>query len=260
MPQMTYDFFMGQLRLIVISFLAFSAGKGWLSTADSTFATAVLTPLGLIAGPWIWSVYRNLGKKLVPSEAVAVMPLGTGSAAQVAGANVGDHISIDAAKVVGAIVLAFMLAAFVLPSQAFAQVPKPRLFTAIETRIDGQKEKTGGDILSALDEKFLPDLQYALRIARAGNSRVTAPCYEAWIAIIVARQKSVTDDAGNPIPEPNPHVITTFEKAVALRNALQPDSDFMIKCSPVASMVKKDIIGFMGTVISGGAGLAALGL
>jgi hypothetical protein len=32
----------------------------------------------------------------------------------------------------------------------------------------------------------------------------------------------------------------------------------MVKCSPVASMVKKDITGFMGIVISGGAGLATL--
>ena len=36
------------------------------------------------------------------------------------------------------------------------------------------------------------------------------------------------------------------------------DSDFMIKCSPVASMVKKDIVGFIGVVLSGGAGLATL--
>ena len=32
----------------------------------------------------------------------------------------------------------------------------------------------------------------------------------------------------------------------------------MVKCSPVASMVKLDIAKFMGLVISGGAGLAAL--
>jgi hypothetical protein len=60
------------------------------------------------------------------------------------------------------------------------------------------------------------------------------------------------------IPLPDPHLVTDFEKLVELRNSLQPESPFMIACSPVASMVKKDILGFIGTVIGGGAGLATL--
>lgn len=115
-----------------------------------------------------------------------------------------------------------------------------------------------GDLLGALDAKLLPDLQYALKLAQASGSKVTAPCYEAWINIIQTRQSAVKDDAGNELPMPDPGVVSKFEKLVELRNSLQPDSDFMIKCSPVASMVKKDIVGFIGTVISGGAGLATL--
>ncbi len=68
----------------------------------------------------------------------------------------------------------------------------------------------------------------------------------------------MSDDQGAAIPMPDPHLVTDFEKLVELRNSLQPDSEFMIKCSPVASMVKKDIVGFIGIVISGGAGLATL--
>lgn len=121
---------------------------------------------------------------------------------------------------------------------------------------------TGGgpleDILGALDAKLLPDLQYALKLANASGSKVTAPCYQAWIDIINVRQKAVQGPDGQDIPMPDPAVITKFEKLVELRNSLQPDSDFMIKCSPVASMVKKDIVGFIGIVISGGAGLATL--
>ncbi len=116
------------------------------------------------------------------------------------------------------------------------------------------------DIIGALDVKLLPDLQYALKLATASGSKVTAPCYQAWIDIINVRQKAVQDSATPPqaIPLPDPHIITDFEKLVELRNSLQPDSEFMIRCSPVASMVKKDIVGFIGLVISGGAGLATL--
>jgi hypothetical protein len=114
------------------------------------------------------------------------------------------------------------------------------------------------DIIGALDAKLLPDLQYALKLASASGSKVTGPCYQAWIDIINVRQKAVSDEQGAPLPMPDPHLVTDFEKLVELRNSLQPDSEFMIKCSPVASMVKKDIIGFIGTVISGGAGLATM--
>lgn len=113
-------------------------------------------------------------------------------------------------------------------------------------------------LLDALDAKLLPDLQYALKLATASGSKVTAPCYQAWITIIETRQKAGVDDQGVAMPEPDPGIVTKFERMVELRNALQPDSPFMIACSPVASMVKKDIVGFIGTVISGGAGLAAL--
>lgn len=114
------------------------------------------------------------------------------------------------------------------------------------------------DIIGALDAKLLPDLQYALKLAQASNSKVTAPCYQAWIDIINVRQKAVQGPDGQDMAMPDPAVVTKFEKLVELRNSLQPDSDFMIKCSPVASMVKKDIVGFIGIVISGGAGLATL--
>jgi hypothetical protein len=71
-------------------------------------------------------------------------------------------------------------------------------------------------------------------------------------------QKAVQDGQGQDFPCPDPRLVTDFEKLVELRNSLQPDSEFMIRCSPVASMVKKDIIGFIGIVLGGGAGLATL--
>ncbi len=154
---------------------------------------------------------------------------------------------------------------FSLTSEARAQV-QPRLTgnivrdiaAANPARSPGLTGNPLGDIIGALDVKLLPDLQYALKLATASGSKVTGPCYQAWIDIINVRQKAVSDDQGAAIPMPDPHLVTDFEKLVELRNSLQPDSEFMIKCSPVASMVKKDIVGFIGIVISGGAGLATL--
>lgn len=114
------------------------------------------------------------------------------------------------------------------------------------------------DLIGALDVKLLPDLGYAKALADASGSKVTGPCWGAWIDVINVRQKAVKAQDGTDMPYPDPAVMTNFEKLVEIRNMLQPDSDFMIKCSPVASMVKKDIAGFMGLVISGGAGLATL--
>lgn len=154
-------------------------------------------------------------------------------------------------------ILATILLALGLVSSAQAQ-QRPRL------PIDplGLNDRTEKDpmerLLGALDAKLLPDLQYALKLAQASDSKVTAPCYQAWIDIITTRQKAVQDDKGQDLPVPDPAVVTKFERMVELRNALQPESNFMIKCSPVASMVKKDIAGFIGIVISGGAGIASL--
>jgi hypothetical protein len=159
------------------------------------------------------------------------------------------------------IILALALIAGCSP--AIAQIKQPP--RALNLPIDplGLNNRAVGsgsplnNLLGALDAKLLPDLQYALKLAEASNSRVTAPCYKAWIEIISTRQAAVKE-GDQAIPLPDPHLVTDFEKLVELRNSLQPESPFMIACSPVASMVKKDILGFIGTVISGGAGLATL--
>jgi len=105
---------------------------------------------------------------------------------------------------------------------------------------------------------MLPDLQYALLLAKATNNNITAICYQAWIEMIQVRATAVKSQDGTDIPIPDPHLLTDFERMVELRNALQPDSKFMTSCSPVANLIKQDVISFMGKVISGGAGLATL--
>lgn len=69
---MTQQFFLGQLRLIAIALIAYATGRGWLSTTDSSLLGAILPPVGLIIGPWIWSIYSNLNMKLMPKNSIAI--------------------------------------------------------------------------------------------------------------------------------------------------------------------------------------------
>lgn len=232
-----------------------------------------------------WSLWNDYGRAIVLSQLEVLKAKSLAQADQARNAGLPPVTSTqiadksptltptDVAKVTAklpaasAIILAVVFGGFLMGG-AHAQTQQRRpldILSDLKANVPGSNGQLGtrtssplSDILGALDVKLLPDLQYALKLASASGSKVTAPCYQAWIDIITVRQKAVTDEQGNPLPMPDPALISNFEKAVELRNALQPDSDFMIKCSPVASMVKKDITGFIGLVISGGAGLATL--
>lgn len=257
------------------------AAHGILSTGSGveTFVAVGMTLVGVL-----WSFWNSYGKAILLSklevwkakslaEAAKLQahdiapPTNEQIAAQSPTATTADVVKVmaaDATKIAAVLLLACLL----VPSFAYAQLsvrptsqPRKPLNLPIDPLgLNKTASPSGsiGNILAALDAKLLPDLQYALNLALASGSKVTAPCYQAWINIIETRQKANVDASGTPLVLPDPRLITDFEKAVELRNALQPDSDFMIKCSPVASMVRKDIVAFIGIVLSGGAGLATL--
>lgn len=163
--------------------------------------------------------------------------------------------------------LILILAALLVAAPALAQ-PEPRsqprkgpIATAIENKINlGGSGDVADDLLGALESKLLPDLKYALNVANGSGDTLTAPCWTAWIAMIEARNKANVDDQGNPLPLPDPALITKFQKLMDIRNALQPTSPFMRACSPVAGVVNSDIRKFIGLILTGGAGLAAMGI
>jgi len=258
-PKFTYDFVMGQLRIALVAGLAFAGGKGWLTPTDAGAITAIATGLGPLVIPWICSVYANLGVVHVGSGSAAATLAKVEAVAPVAAANAANKVADTIVKV---LIAAVLLSAFLFADPAMAQQQRGPIGQKIHDDLAGRTGIRGDgpleDIIGALDAKLLPDLQYALKLATASGSKVTAPCYQAWIDIINVRQKAVQGPDGQDMVMPDPAVVTKFEKLVELRNSLQPDSEFMIKCSPVASMVKKDIVSFIGVVISGGAGLATL--
>jgi len=164
-----------------------------------------------------------------------------------------------------------LIVALVIAGPTMAQSRKPIQQFDLGQKIKDDFSKATGvqatgdvpfDLLRALDAKLLPDLQYAMLLAKATNNNITAVCYQAWIDMITTQQAAVqtknADGTTTDVPIPDPHIITDFERMVELRNALQPDSKFMTSCSPVANLIKQDVISFMGKVISGGAGLATL--
>ena len=66
---------MGQLRLILVALLAYAAGKGWVSSDTLGLFSQIGPPIGLLIAPWVWSIYSNLGKKVVRAEAAVVDPI-----------------------------------------------------------------------------------------------------------------------------------------------------------------------------------------
>jgi len=168
--------------------------------------------------------------------------------------------------------IAIALGVVLLATPALSQTPRPRpAANPIEQFNQKLKDdftaKTGVkgtgdlpyDLLQALNAKLLPDLQYALLLAKATGNNITAQCYQAWIDVITVQQTAVqTGTPPTDIPIPDPHIITDFERAVELRNMIQPDSKFMTACSPVANLIKQDVLSFMGKVVGGGAGLLTM--
>lgn len=265
------------------------AGTGLASHGViSSSQTEIFVSIGMVLVGASWSFWNDYGKAIVLSQLEVLKAKSLAQAAQARSAGLPpvstDQIAAqsptltpaEVAKTVATlpasiqanvikVIVAAVLLAGLFAGDAHAQGIKLKPLTGNLGNDLGITRPTGQagagtlqNILGALDDKLLPDLQYAKKLADASNSRVTAPCYQAWIDIIVTRQKAVVGPDAQPLDLPNPRLITDFEKAVELRNALQPDSPFMIACSPVASMVRKDITGFIGAILAGGAGLATL--
>lgn len=71
---MSLDFFTSQLRMVAMGAIAYFAGKGTFTPADAGLATVIVTGLGPILVPYLFSLYSNLGtiKVATDSKAAAV--------------------------------------------------------------------------------------------------------------------------------------------------------------------------------------------
>ncbi len=243
---------------------------GLLVTIEQAIGHGTVSLTNLV--PADWSPYITSWCNFLAFVGTSIMTYQAAVSSPMPGPAINTPIAPTVVKV---LLVAFVLSAFLAGGAQAQTAPKlGPIGTAIKDKIDGGGQPSGilggqkltgsavTDIQNFMNAKFLPDLQYALKLAQASKNNITSDCYQAWIDIITTQQTAVQtknpDGTTTDLPMPDPHVITEFEKLVELRNALKPESPFMVKCSPVASMIKKDIASFMGIVITGGAGLATL--
>lgn len=169
------------------------------------------------------------------------------------------------------IVIRILLFAFVCSllafSQAMAQTKRGDIGQKIKSDLENTFTQTTGvkatgdlgyDLLKMLDAKLLPDLQYAKALADANKNDLTGSCWQAWIDIITTNQTAVKNPDGSSKDPPDPHLVTDLQRAIDIRNALQPSAPFMVKCSPVANLIKTDVVNFIGKVVGGGLSLTSL--
>lgn len=129
----------------------------------------------------------------------------------------------------------------------------------IHNAIEGQKQtaatKNAGidDLVSRLDKLALPDFEFALAQAQATKNNVTIPCWQSWVDLIKARQAAAVGADGQPLPVPDPHIITAIERISELLAILRPDSTISLACVQVAATAGKDVATVVTGIISGGA-------
>jgi hypothetical protein len=109
------------------------------------------------------------------------------------------------------------------------------------------------DLVGKLGKLSLPDFQYALGMATATNNVVSKPCWQAWVDLLTAQQKPLVDAAGQPLVEPDPHLITDVERLSELLANLRPDSPISTSCAALAGAAGKDASQLIGGILSGGA-------
>jgi len=187
---MTYDFFMGQLRLAVIALISFATGKGWISTGDASSILNIIGPVALLAAPLLWSWSANWRKKYIPQDAVAIEPHTPQDAAAPIGASA-------AGKVIGALLFALLLP-FLLADPVSAQIkltgnPKadfanlgPKASTP-DTAADSAVSDLGTQFRAITREivtKAIADVTAASADAEKHNDMISKPCWDANLKLL----------------------------------------------------------------------------
>jgi hypothetical protein len=102
------------------------------------------------------------------------------------------------------------------------------------------------------------DLNYAKAMADASDApgaKLRAACYAEIINLNAA-----ANGTSLKVTKPEPALITTFEQAAEVADALQPTSKLVVACAPAANAVKADVMRFVNLAVTGAAGLAVFGI
>lgn len=183
-------------------------------------------------------------------------------------AAIGGGIITALSRMVGALLVAFVLSAFLATGSAQAQVPKltGNIVRDIQTAkgstdssaLTGNPSKDLIALYGKLQAVSLVDLKYALNIANKKNNLAAGQCWTAIITQIEQDQTANLDAQGQPLPTPDPHLFTDVERLSDVINSLGPNSPLMVGCGSFANQAKMNVLQLISTIMAGGAGLAAL--
>lgn len=124
--------------------------------------------------------------------------------------------------------------------------------------LTGNPQKDLIALYGKLQAVSLVDLKYALNIATKKNNKAAGQCWSAIITQIEQDQTANLDDKGQPLPTPDPHLFTDVERLSDVINSLGPNSDLMVGCGSFANQAKMNVVQLIGTILAGGAGIAAI--
>jgi len=109
-----------------------------------------------------------------------------------------------------------------------------------------------------------PDLKYAKALADAANTQgslIRSACYGALIAANEQSSGALLKNAdGTPMVKPDPHLLTDVEQLGQVIDNLSPTGPVFSSCAAAAQAAKMNVLIFIGTIITGASGLAALGV
>lgn len=237
--------------------LAWMAGRYHL---DPSQVAAMMSDVGYVGTGLAVAVgfYQHWGMKKVPAASVAVEVKGIESET-----SPGSGVAVGAVvtgKVVGCLAAIGLVALALASSPAYAQTrpfkPTGDLIKDIQTTKQGAQATANegiDDLVSKLDKLALPDFEFALAQAQASKNDVTLPCWQAWVDLIKARQAAALGADGQPLPLPDPHVITAIERISELLSILRPDSKISLACVQIAATAGKDVGTMITGILSGGA-------
>lgn len=265
-------------RLVLGAIAGTLVKDGYLASSGSE----AFIGAGMLVATGAWGLWNGYGKDIATAS-LELLRARVMNAAAVARANpviapsaiasVAAHVIATApasvvvpnptAPAIAALILGTALLGLLQPGVAYAQTPTPRPFVPTGNLVkDIQTSKQGAqaaanegidDLVSKLDKLALPDFEFALAQAMAANNNVTIPCWSAWVDLIKARQAAAIDASGQPIPVPDPHVITAIERISELLAILRPDSKISLACVQIAATAGKDVGTVIAGILSGGA-------
>ena len=237
-------------------------------------------------GVFAYGYYLHNNMKLVPEKSTAViLPAAVPGAAPPPPAPVGAVINLTPltglAKVVGALLIGFVLLSLAMSAPAFAQLkPLPALKpltgdiakdfspAAPASPLSPAGKNQLVALWQSLQKASAADITYAIAMATAAN-KALAPTGVVTAAgmrlsCLTAIQTlngqiggtSLVDANNKPLTRPDPALFTDAETFAEVIDAIQPGGPLFTSCSGAAQLAATDTLAFVNALVTGAAGLA----